>query len=280
MKSHFSIEWLSQSSGDNGALPVEPWSSTNQGGLYASSTLPESLPGFYCCKREDETESQEKPHSSAISQSRGPSSHNVALLHTSSQAMETSFGGSKEKEMWGSDSKGESSLSPATVQDASIISTAPGRRPRTAFTTEQINHLEKAFKRNIYLGTHDKAELCKKLNLSDKQIRNWFQNRRMKLKRTYQDNLTQSSQAKLASQLMQFPDLQAFRHSPYPTYYPVQKAQILFQPPSGLHYTSPAAGAMPTLPMDPLYQFNCIPNLRVTPGGAPLISYHSYPHCY
>lgn len=30
--------------------------------------------------------------------------------------------------------------------------------------------MEKAFKRNAYLGTQDKAELCKKLSLSDKQV--------------------------------------------------------------------------------------------------------------
>lgn len=51
-------------------------------------------------------------------------------------------------------------------------STSPGtgRRARTAFTAEQIDSLERAFKRNAYLGAQDKAELCKRLNLSDKQV--------------------------------------------------------------------------------------------------------------
>lgn len=82
----------------------------------------------------------------------------------------------EEEETSGYESEGARSLSPATPQDTPATSpdTSPvtGRRPRTAFTTEQINQLEKAFKRNTYLGTHDKAELCKKLNLSDKQVSN------------------------------------------------------------------------------------------------------------
>lgn len=47
----------------------------------------------------------------------------------------------------------------------------PGRRPRTAFTAEQINRLERTFKKQSYVGTREKEELCKKLNLSEKQVR-------------------------------------------------------------------------------------------------------------
>ncbi|XP_018607237.1 ventrally expressed dharma/bozozok antagonist [Scleropages formosus] len=283
MRSRFSVEWLSQSSENNGSAPAGPWPSTNQTDLCASSTLPESLPGFYCSKREAGTKPEERPHGSAVPQCPEATSHSLAQVYGSPQ--ETSFRGSLEEvgeQTGGSESKGGSPLSPAALQDSSIASTGTGRRPRTAFTTEQINQLEKAFKRNVYLGTHDKAELCKKLNLSDKQIRNWFQNRRMKLKRTYQDTLTHSGRAKLTPQLVHFPDLQPFRPSPYPTYYPVQKTQILYQPPSGLHYsTSPAVDAMSALPVDPLCHFGCIPNLAVTPGDAPLVSpYHPYYRCY
>ncbi|KAL0183089.1 hypothetical protein M9458_022464, partial [Cirrhinus mrigala] len=67
----------------------------------------------------------------------------------------------EEEETSGYESEGGRSLSPGAPKEP-----AP---PRTAFTAEQINSLERAFKRNAYLGAQDKAELCKRLNLSDKQ---------------------------------------------------------------------------------------------------------------
>lgn len=79
-----------------------------------------------------------------------------------------------EEETSGYESEGVRSPSPTSPSLSGRTSPASppsGRRPRTAFTAEQISTMEKAFKRNAYLGTQDKAELCKKLSLSDKQVR-------------------------------------------------------------------------------------------------------------
>lgn len=78
-----------------------------------------------------------------------------------------------EEETSGYESEGVRSPSPTSPSPSDRTSPASppsGRRPRTAFTAEQISTMEKAFKRNAYLGTQDKAELCKKLSLSDKQV--------------------------------------------------------------------------------------------------------------
>lgn len=79
-----------------------------------------------------------------------------------------------EEETSGYESEGGQSLSPSSPDDCTPgsppASPPSGRRPRTAFTAEQISTMEKAFKRNAYLGTKDKAELCRKLKLSDKQV--------------------------------------------------------------------------------------------------------------
>lgn len=81
-----------------------------------------------------------------------------------------------EEETSGYESEGVHSPSRASPQPShcspasSPASPPSGRRPRTAFTAEQISTMEKAFKRNAYLGTQDKAELCRKLSLSDKQV--------------------------------------------------------------------------------------------------------------
>ncbi|XP_073402432.1 uncharacterized protein [Dendrobates tinctorius] len=62
-----------------------------------------------------------------------------------------------------------------------------GRRLRTAFTTEQITTLENNFQKHRYLGASERRKLAAKLNLSEVQIKTWFQNRRMKHKREIQD---------------------------------------------------------------------------------------------
>ncbi|XP_056385295.1 homeobox protein vex1-like [Hyla sarda] len=60
-------------------------------------------------------------------------------------------------------------------------------RPRTKFTAEQLQELEKSFKEHRYIGSSEKKRLSKVLKLSETQIKTWFQNRRMKFKRQSQD---------------------------------------------------------------------------------------------
>ncbi|KAG6935927.1 VENT homeobox 1, protein 1 S homeolog, partial [Chelydra serpentina] len=61
------------------------------------------------------------------------------------------------------------------------------RRLRTAFSVEQISTLESSFKRHKYLGSAERRKLAAKMQLSEVQIKTWFQNRRMKLKRQLQE---------------------------------------------------------------------------------------------
>ena len=52
------------------------------------------------------------------------------------------------------------------------------RKARTAFTDHQLNTLEQSFERQKYLSVQDRMELAAKLNLSDTQVKTWYQNRR------------------------------------------------------------------------------------------------------
>jgi len=52
------------------------------------------------------------------------------------------------------------------------------RKARTAFTDHQLQTLEKSFERQKYLSVQDRMELAAKLNLSDTQVKTWYQNRR------------------------------------------------------------------------------------------------------
>ncbi|NWW96898.1 VEX1 protein, partial [Rhynochetos jubatus] len=60
-------------------------------------------------------------------------------------------------------------------------------RPRTKFSAAQLQELERSFREQRYIGASEKRRLAAALNLSQSQIKTWFQNRRMKFKRQTQD---------------------------------------------------------------------------------------------
>ncbi|XP_060079107.1 homeobox protein ceh-31-like [Ylistrum balloti] len=64
-----------------------------------------------------------------------------------------------------------------------LIKPKKPRKARTAFTDHQLNSLEKTFERQKYLSVQDRMELAAKLNLTDTQVKTWYQNRRTKWKR-------------------------------------------------------------------------------------------------
>ncbi|KAM6092894.1 uncharacterized protein LJ206_005791 [Theristicus caerulescens] len=66
-----------------------------------------------------------------------------------------------------------------------------GRRLRTAFSAEQLSTLESSFQRQQYLGAAERRKLAGRMRLSEVQIKTWFQNRRMKLKRQLQELRTE-----------------------------------------------------------------------------------------
>ncbi|XP_060246735.1 homeobox expressed in ES cells 1 [Meriones unguiculatus] len=63
-----------------------------------------------------------------------------------------------------------------------------GRRPRTAFTQNQVEALESVFRVNCYPGIDIREDLAQELNLEEDRIQIWFQNRRAKLKRSRRES--------------------------------------------------------------------------------------------
>lgn len=66
--------------------------------------------------------------------------------------------------------------------DSSKTSGKP-RRARTAFTYEQLVALENKFKTTRYLSVCERLNLALSLNLTETQVKIWFQNRRTKWKK-------------------------------------------------------------------------------------------------
>lgn len=57
------------------------------------------------------------------------------------------------------------------------------KRPRTAFTAEQLQRLKTEFQTNRYLTEQRRQNLAQELGLNESQIKIWFQNKRAKIKK-------------------------------------------------------------------------------------------------
>ncbi|XP_043286185.1 zinc finger CCCH domain-containing protein 18 [Venturia canescens] len=93
----------------------------------------------------------------------------------------------------GEKSKKEARVRLDSLAEDANLSDQKKKKARTTFTGRQIFALEKQFEKKKYLSSSERVDMAKMLNVTETQVKIWFQNRRTKWKK--QDNISNAEAA-------------------------------------------------------------------------------------
>ncbi|NP_001158381.1 homeobox 11/13c [Saccoglossus kowalevskii] len=124
----------------------------------------------------------------------------AAMLNTSPSAAQQQYMSSTGYQLQHNPPYPMNMAGPSGCGWLTTFTTTPRRTKRRPYSKLQIFELEKEFQQNMYLTRDRRSRLSQALNLTERQIKIWFQNRRMKLKkmtdreRNEQDMMQQQQQ--------------------------------------------------------------------------------------